>query len=118
MKLKVVFLGCVLTFPVFGQPLPTATEAFDLRIKCKEMADQKAEAMSWHPLDPANAAQIGMSATAIAKLNEQTRPENISASHASRYDPKSNRCYVEIRSHTRHRGLDIDSRQVYDAQID
>ena len=29
----------------FGQTPPTATEAFDLRIKCKTMADEKAESL-------------------------------------------------------------------------
>jgi hypothetical protein len=118
MKLKVVLCTYLLAFPAFGQSAPTATEAFNLRIKCKQMADEKAEDMSWHPLEPANGAGVGMSPAAVARLNEQNRPEIISSSHSSRYDPKSNRCYVEIRLHTRRKELDRDSRQVYDAQID
>jgi len=29
------------------------------------MADEKAEGMSWHPLDPAGGAQMGMSPAAV-----------------------------------------------------
>jgi hypothetical protein len=30
----------------FGQALPTATEAFNLRIKCKELVDEKTQTMT------------------------------------------------------------------------
>jgi hypothetical protein len=107
-----------LRFPAFGQTPPTATEAFGLRIKCKQMADEKAEAMSWHPLSNADGATMGMRPAAVEQLNRTTEPNVVFSSHASRYDPKANRCYIEIHDHTQKKGLDVDIRSVYDGQIE
>jgi hypothetical protein len=38
---------------------PTATEAFNLRIRCKQMADEKADAVAWHEMTVARALLSG-----------------------------------------------------------
>ena len=93
---------------------PTATEAFNLRIKCKQMADQKADDQSWHELSVEGGALLGMNAAAVAKLNDQNRPEVIGAWSSSRYDARNNRCYIEVYSHTRSGSMDKEYRQVFD----
>jgi hypothetical protein len=108
----------LMTLPAFGQTPPTATEAFNLRIKCKEMADQKAEDMRWKPLSVADGATAGMNAAAVERLNRDTMPEIVLYSQSSRYDPKSNRCYIEIHDHIRKKAIDQDIRSLYDGQID
>jgi hypothetical protein len=108
----------LVAFPAFGQTPPTATEAFNLRIKCKQMADEKAEAMSWHPMSVASGATMNMSPAAVERLNRDTEPYVVLSSNASRYDPKTNRCYIEIHDHTQKKGRDVDIRSVYDGQID
>jgi hypothetical protein len=102
----------------FAQTLPTATEAFNLRIRCKAMADEKAEAMAWHPLSVAGGAELGMSAAAVTALNSAGEAENIGSWHSSKYDAKSNRCYVRIYQHRRSSKLETETHQVYDAQTD
>ncbi len=38
--------------------------------------------------------------------------------HTSRYDPKTNRCYIQLQGHYQRGGRDIVFREVYDGQID
>jgi hypothetical protein len=52
---------------------PTATEAFNLRIRCKQMADEKADAVAWHEMTVAKGAAIGMSAADVARINDTRR---------------------------------------------
>jgi hypothetical protein len=59
-----------------AQSPPTATEAFNLRIRCKRMADQKA----------------GEQAAGNAAL----RWEVLESRGSSKYDATSNRCYILI----------------------
>jgi hypothetical protein len=86
-----------------AQSLPTATEAFNLRIKCKEMVAER---------DRDNFERN-------SKLGEFER-KLISSIYVSRYDPKTNKCYGAFSTLT----LDLqDKRQVlfrslYDLQID
>jgi len=102
-----------------AQTPPTATEAFNLRIRCKQMADQKADALAWHELSVADGTSIGMSAADVARLNDQTRPEVLGSWSSSKYDAKNNRCYVRIYKHTRRKSqFDYEVHQVYDAQVD
>jgi hypothetical protein len=48
-----------------AQTPPTATEAFNLRIRCKQMADQMADALAWHEMSVADGASLGMSAADV-----------------------------------------------------
>ena len=97
-------------------------EAFNLRIRCKQMADQKADELAWHELSVADGASIGMSAADVARLNDQTRPEVLGSWSSSKYDAINNRCYVRIYKHTRRqsagRKSEYEVHQVYDAQVD
>jgi hypothetical protein len=88
--------------PALAQAPPTATEAFNLRIKCKSMADEKADAMEWHRLSVADGKAGGLSAADVEALNRNV-PETLGSWHSSKYDAKT----VESETH-----------QVYDAQID
>ena len=108
----------------FGQTPPTATEAFNLRIKCKTMADEKAESLiNTRPLTYADGASAGMSAVAVDALN-RTNAENrelIQEYHSSKYDAKTNRCYIEIFQHKKigkHKSIEVQVRQIYDGQTD
>jgi hypothetical protein len=102
-----------------AQTPPTATEAFNLRIRCRQMADQKADALAWHEMTVADGASLGMSAADVARINDQARPEVIASWVSSKYDAKNNRCYVRIYQHTRRRPqFDQELHQVYDAQVD
>jgi hypothetical protein len=115
----------VILLPLLGivcgaQTPPTATEAFNLRIRCKQIADEKAEAIrAWHELSVAEGASLGMSAADVARLNDETRPEVVVSWSSSKYDAKNNRCYVRIYQHTRRKSqVDYEVHQVYDAQVD
>lgn len=100
MLMRLVALGSLLiAYPALAQMPPTATEAFNLRIVCQLMADKKAE-------EKAN----------FVALDKDTK--TIFAYHASRYDPKANRCYVELQGRYEKRGHDSAIREVYDGQID
>lgn len=79
----------------FAQMPPTATEAFNLRIRCKEMADKKSENFYLGPVQ-----------------------EILFSAWSSKYDPKNNRCYIRIDVHRRSASFDIEHHQVYDAQTD
>jgi hypothetical protein len=79
-----------------AQTPPTATEAFNLRIRCKQMADEKADAVAWHEMTVAEGAAIGMSAADVARINDQQRPEVLGSWSSSKYDAVNNRCYVRI----------------------
>ena len=95
----VLICATCLSTIAFGQTPPTATEEFNLRIKCKELADQKAEELD------------GMSRSA--------KWEILNSWHASKYDAKSNRCYVRVYGHMRHHpSVEHVIDQVYDAQVD
>jgi len=94
----------------------TATEASNLRIKCKQMADQKADELAWHGLSVADGASMGMSAVDVARLNDEARPEVLESWSSSKYDAINNRCYVRIYQHTRRESNDYELHQVYDAQ--
>jgi hypothetical protein len=102
-----------------AQTPPTATEAFNLRIRCKQMADQMADALAWHEMSVADGASLGMSAADVARLNDQTRPEVLGSWSSSKYEATNNRCYVRIYKHTRRKSqFDYEVHQVYDAQVE
>jgi hypothetical protein len=83
-----VVLGVVTS--AFAQAPPTATEAFNLRIKCKEMVDRK---------------------------EKDLQDEYVTAMRSSsRYDPRSNRCFGEFQYYTP--GLYKETRLLVDMQID
>ena len=121
--LQAVLFGVGLAFPcgVIAQTAPTATEEFK-QIECKQMGDEKAESMTERPMTDAKGASVGLKPADVAIMNKQIelRMANvITSSHASNYDPKSNRCYVEIVKQWRY-GQDFEFeqyvRQLYDGQ--
>jgi hypothetical protein len=59
-----------------AQTPPTATEAFNLRIRCKQMADRKAGE--------------------TADINAALKWEVLESSGSSKYDATNNRCYILI----------------------
>jgi hypothetical protein len=87
-------------FLVSAQSPPTATEAFNLRIKCKKMSDEK--------------AQERMEGNVMMKW------EYVAAWNTSKYDPASNRCYGRIYTHiTKQKPpLDHEHDELIDLQID
>jgi hypothetical protein len=81
-----------------AQTPPTATEAFNLRIRCKQMADLKADA--------------------LAAGNAALKWEVLESWGSSKYDATNNRCYILIYHHIRKPGFENVVRQMYDAQVD
>ena len=117
MHKSLVVVPLLLALIVCGaQTPPTATEAFNLRTKCKQSADQKADELAWHGLSVADGASMGMSAADVARLNDEARPEVLESWSSSKYDAINNRCYVRIYQHTRRESNDYELHQVYDAQ--
>jgi hypothetical protein len=111
-------LSCGMTFA----QTPTATEAFNLRIKCKQMADEKAASMQMRPMTVEDGATLGMSAADVNALNRWVQANNETIlTHSSRYDAKNNRCYIEIYGRTkfgRQKENQAERRQIFDAQTD
>jgi hypothetical protein len=99
-KWLVVILASVFPEVANAQSPPTATEAFNLRIQCKKMSDQKAQEMM--------------------ETNIMLQWEYIGTSNTSKYDPASNRCYGRIYAHIVKRNFHLDHEydQLYDLQID
>jgi hypothetical protein len=86
----------------FGQALPTATEAFNLRIKCKELVDEKTQTMTEDFYRP-------------------KAPELEFFYSSSRYDARVNRCYGDFHWKQKfHTGLmkERESRSLFDMQVD
>jgi hypothetical protein len=81
-----------------AQTPPTATEAFNLRIRCKHMADQKAGD--------------------AAATNAALKWEILRSWGSSKYDATNNRCYILIYQHIRKSGYENESTQLFDAQVD
>jgi hypothetical protein len=83
-----------------AQTPPTATEAFNLRIRCKQMADHKAGE--------------------FADINAAGKWEILESWGSSRYDATNNRCYILIYQHIRKSGFGLEhvSSQLFDAQVD
>jgi hypothetical protein len=112
------------TTHTFAQTPPTANKEFNLRIKCKQMADEKAESMEERLLTDAKGASLGLKPADVAAMNkqiEQRRANVVVSSHASNYDLKTNRCYIEIIKqwkYGQHSEFERYTREVYDAQTD
>lgn len=97
-----VVLCVVFLAPAYGQTPPTATEAFNLRIKCKEMVDEKTQTMT-EEFYRKNAPELGFFFS------------------SSRYDPRANRCYGEFHYKQKYKTgpmKERESRVLYDMQID
>jgi hypothetical protein len=103
MKSKVALCLLVLIAPAHSQTPPTAREAFNLRIKCKQMVAQ-------------NEQDMQEQRDRLGKL----APELSSSFSSSRYDPRANRCYGEFHYHenVRRASLDREVRALYDMQVD
>jgi hypothetical protein len=118
----ITFLSAtLLAFPSFAQSPPTATEAFNLRIKCKKMSDEKAEKLSWHEVPVVNPDPLGWSPDRVKAWNDKIRPEVVGSWNTSKYDPINNRCYGRVYSHLKRHNppiVDYDNEwdQVYDLQ--
>jgi hypothetical protein len=101
-KSVIVVLPVALLLIASGQAVaqtpPTATEAFNLRIRCKQMADQKAND--------------------LAAGNALLKWEIVQSTGSSRYDAINNRCYILIYHHIRKPGYEKVASQLYDAQVD
>jgi hypothetical protein len=88
----------------FAQTPPTATEAFNLRIRCKDMALKKLEEVVTHPMTYQDGISLSGSAADVDRLNrmyEQTFGRVVGEQQWSHYNPKTNRCYIEIYVHKR-----------------
>lgn len=85
---------------VSAQSPPTATEAFNLRIQCKKLSDEK--------------AQDGL------EINRQLGWEIVTAWNTSKYDPGSNRCYGRKYQHIVKKSyrFNHENDQVFDLQTD
>jgi hypothetical protein len=85
---------------VFAQSPPTATEAFNLRIQCKKMSDQKAQER--------------------IESNTALKWEYVAAWNTSKYDLASNRCYGRIYTHITKPNYHFDNEydELYDLQTD
>ena len=96
----VVFGGTLFAIQGSAQSPPTASEAFDLRIKCKKMSDEKAQE--------------------FIDLNRMGRWEFVGAWNTSKYDPTSNRCYGRFYQHIKKQQYHFDKEhdQLYDLQTD
>jgi hypothetical protein len=104
MRLQIVPFLLLLSIPsAAAQTPPTATEAFNLRIKCKDLVAQR---------DRDNFERN-------LKLGE-FEGKLISSTYSSRYDPKTNRCYGAFSTHTRNMKdkRDVVFRSLYDMQVD
>jgi hypothetical protein len=84
----------------FAQSPPTATDAFNLRIQCKRMSEEKAQY--------------------FLEGDKKLEWQMVAAWNTSKYDPKSNRCYGRIYEHiTKQRfGFDNESDQLFDLHLD
>jgi hypothetical protein len=111
-------LTLLAVLPAAPQMPPTATEAFDLPIRCMKLGAQKLGSLQTQPMSIADGASMGMSPAAVATFNEEYVPQLIDAHYSSKYDSVNNRCYAEIYIHTRTERFDIEQRQLYDANVD
>jgi hypothetical protein len=102
-----------------AQTPPTATDAFNLRIKCKELAERKLDNFSFHRLSVTDGDSIGMSADTIAAINGNA-PEVLDAWQTSKYDSENGHCYVQLYKHTfvREPPFDRELLDLYDVQTD
>jgi hypothetical protein len=104
MRLKILpFLLSLLIVSAAAQTPPTATEEFNLRIKCKEMVAER---------DRDNFERNFKLGEFEGKL--------ISSTYSSRYDPKTNRCYGAFSTHTLNLQdkREVLLRSLYDMQVD
>ena len=110
----------------FAQAPPTATETFNLRIRCRDMALKKLDEVVIRPMTYEDGASLGWSAADVDRLNrqlEEVEPSLVGEQQWSHYNPKTNRCYVEIYIHRRAqrpgpRVREMEGWMVFDAQID
>jgi hypothetical protein len=116
-----IALAACVTSASFAQTAPSATEAFNLGIQCKEMARQKfLDVRPARPITYSEGAVSGMSAAQVDQLNLEAL-EVLGEAEWSHYNPKTNRCYIEIYLHNRHRKPPLREEEwwyVYDAQTD
>ena len=101
LRLVSAFIGfLLLAAHVSAQSPPTATDAFNLRIKCKRISDEKAQESS--------------------EINRMLEWKFVAAWNTSKYDPISNRCYGRIYVHMTKQNFHLEHEhdQLFDLQID
>jgi hypothetical protein len=104
MRLQLALCISLAGSAAFAQTPPTATEAFNLRIKCKDMVDEKSQVMTQD----------------FYRLKVKA-PELDFFYFTSRYDPRINRCYGEFHWKQKYRTgpmKEREARVLYDMQID
>ena len=111
-------LTLLAVLPAAPQMPPTATEAFDMPVRCMKLGAQKLESLQTQPESIADGASMGMSPAVVMRFNEEYVPQLIDAHYSSKYDPVNNHCYAEIYIHTQTERFDIEQRQLYDANGD
>jgi len=117
MKGLVILASIGLCMPVLAQAPPIATEAFNLRLRCKQMADEKFQSLRGRPMTVQEGASIGWSPREVQSLNRNL-PQEINAHYNSKYDPINNLCYAEALIQMRTQEFEIEYRQIYDVQAD
>jgi hypothetical protein len=117
MKGLVILASVGLCMPALAQTLPTATEAFNLRIRCKQMAEEKFQSLRSRPMTVEEGASIGWSPREVQSLNRNL-PQEIHAHYNSKYDPINNHCYAEAFIQMRTQEFEMEYRQIYDVQVD
>ena len=75
------------------------------------------------PLSYPDGASVGMSRAAVDALNKTNAGESRTCPeyHSSKYDAKTNRCYIEIFQHKKigqRKSIEVQVRQIYDGQTD
>jgi hypothetical protein len=104
MRLQLTLCTSLVAGAAYGQTPPTATEAFNLRIKCKEMVMEKTQTMTED----------------FYRLKDKA-PELEFFYSSSRYDAKANRCYGDFHWKQKFRTgplKDREMRSLYDMQTD
>jgi hypothetical protein len=104
MKLSLALCISIWAGSASGQAVPTATEAFNLRIKCKEMVAEKTQEMT----------------DDFYRLKDKA-PELEFFYTSSRYDARANRCYGVFHWKQKFRTgpmKERETRSLYDMQID
>jgi hypothetical protein len=115
--MKGLVILAMLCMPAMAQTLPTTTEAFNLRIRCKQMAEEKFQSLRSRPMTVEEGASIGWSPREVQSLNRNL-PQEIHAHYNSKYDLINNRCYADAFIQMRTEKFEIEYRQIYDVEVD
>jgi len=76
-------LTLLAVLPAAPQMPPTATEAFDMPVRCMKLGAQKLESLQTQPESIADGASMGMSPAVVMRFNEEYVPQLIDAHYSS-----------------------------------